>query len=132
MTSLRRLERIWRKMSFPWRLWDISKTSLVSICDFHKVITISDKIDVVPLETLKKWSVFWEQCIEINQVCNEYQWADICVRLLESQRSSKPNNRCIIYYSQWFFLTDKTIYHPLSLWTVLKYRNLGQVRLKVA
>ena len=46
--------------------------------DFCKVIEISNKIDVGPLETLKKWNVFWEQCIAINQVCHECQWADIC------------------------------------------------------
>ena len=59
-------------------------------CDFFRVITIFDKIDVGPLETLKKWNVFWEQCIDINQVFHENQWADIRVRVLASQRSSKP------------------------------------------
>ena len=100
VTSLRRLEHISKKMSFPWRLWDVSKTSLASICDFSKVhhkngfvwfrrvITISNKKDVGPLETLKKWNVFWEQCIDINQVYHEYQWADICVRVSVSQRLS--------------------------------------------
>ena len=48
-------------------------------CDFRRVITISHKIDVGPLETLKKWKVFWEQYIAINQVCHEYQCIDICV-----------------------------------------------------
>ena len=67
-------------------------------CDFRRVIIISDKIDVGLLETPKKSNVFWELCIDINQVCHEYQWADICVTVLASQRSSKPNNRCIIYY----------------------------------
>ena len=47
------------------------------------------------------------------------QWADIYVRVLASQGSSKPNSKCIIYYFQWFFSTDKTIYNLLSLWTVL-------------
>ena len=36
-------------------------------------------------------------------------WADIYVRVLESQGSSKPNSKCTIYYFQWFFSTDKTI-----------------------
>ena len=84
-------------------------------CDFPRVIKISDKIDVGPLETLEKWSVFWEQWTDINQVCNGYQWANICMRVLASQRSSKPNSRCIIYYFSRFFLTDKTLYNPLSL-----------------
>ena len=48
--------------------------------DFRRVITISDKIDVGQVETLKKWNVFWEQCIYINQVCHDYQWIDICVK----------------------------------------------------
>ena len=47
------------------------------------------------------------------------QWADIYVRVLASQGSSKLNSKCIIYYFQWFFSTDKTIYNLLSLWTVL-------------
>ena len=47
------------------------------------------------------------------------QWADIYVRDLARQASSKPNSKCIIYYFQWFFSTDKTIYNLLSLWTVL-------------
>ena len=82
VTSLRRLAHISKKMPFPWRLWDVSKTSLASIfgfskihhtkmisCDFRWVITISDKMDVEPSETLRKWNVLWEQCIDINQVC---------------------------------------------------------------
>ena len=82
VTSLRRLEHISKKMSFPWRLWDVSKTSLASIfgfskirhtkmisCDFRRVITISDKMDVGLSETLRKWNVLWEQCIDINQAC---------------------------------------------------------------
>ena len=47
------------------------------------------------------------------------QWADIYVRVLASQGSSKPNSKCIISYFQWFFSTDKTIYNLLSLQTVL-------------
>ena len=38
----------------------------IILCDFRKVITIPDKTDVEPLETLKKWNVFWEQCIDTN------------------------------------------------------------------
>ena len=36
-------------------------------CDFCSVIEVSDKIDVQPLETLKKRNVSWEQGIAINQ-----------------------------------------------------------------
>ena len=91
-------------------LWGVSKTSRQVFvifqrypknmvwCDFRRVITMSDKIQKVSLETRKKWNVFWEQCKDINQVCHEYQWADISVGVLESQRLSKPNSRGIIYY----------------------------------
>ena len=123
--SLRRLENILKKMSFPWRLWDVLKTSLGSTCDFSKIAhkndfvwfsyTKSDKKDVGPLETVKKWNGFWKQCIDINQVYHEYQWADFYVRVLASQWSSKPNIRCIIYYFQRFFSTDKIIYNTLPL-----------------
>ena len=128
MMSLRRLKNISKKMSFVWRLSDVSSisqkrcifcdvsetsqnhllqvfvifqkypTKIIS-CNFRKIIIISDKIDVGPLETLKKLNVFWEQSIDINQICHEYQWVDICVRVLAGQRSSKPICRCIIYYS---------------------------------
>ena len=83
-------------------LCDASETSqkhlsqvFVILC---RVITISDKTDVGPLRKFKKLNVFWEQCIDINEVCREHQWADICVRVLASQWSSKLNGRCIIYY----------------------------------
>ena len=90
VTSWRRLGHISKKVSFPWRLWDASKTSLASIfgfpktrhkntsqkhvtkmisCDFRRLIKISDKINVGLSETLKKWNVLWDQCIDINQVC---------------------------------------------------------------
>ena len=36
-------------------------------CDFRRLITISDKIDVGPSEALKKLNVLWEHCIDINQ-----------------------------------------------------------------
>ena len=93
MTSLRRLKHISKKMSFPWHLWDVSKTSLAGICDFSKiphktvlcdfrrVTEIFGKIDVRPLETFKKWN---EQCIVINQVCHKYHLAEFCVRILEN------------------------------------------------
>ena len=97
------------------------------LCDFARVITISDKTDLEPLETLKKWSIFWEEFIDINQFSHEYQWADICVRVLASQRSSQPNSRCIIYYFQWRFSTGQAINNPLPLWTVLKCRNLARL-----
>ena len=36
VTSLGRLGHISKTMSFPWRLWDVSKTSLASIFGFPK------------------------------------------------------------------------------------------------
>ena len=81
VTSLRRLENISKKMSFR-DVYETSQKLLSQVflvfqkyvtkmisCDFRRVITISDKIDVGPSETLKKWNVLWEQCININQVC---------------------------------------------------------------
>ena len=44
------------------------------LCDFRRVITISDKIDIGPSETLKKLSVLWEQC-KISM--KSAQWGDI-------------------------------------------------------
>ena len=118
--SLRRLKNISKKMSFVWRLSDVSSisqkrcifcdvsetsqnhllqvfvifqkypTKIIS-CNFRKIIIISDKIDVGPLETLKKLNVFWEQCIDINQICHECQWVDICVRVFAGQRSLKAH-----------------------------------------
>ena len=41
-------------------------TKMIS-CDFRRLIAISDKIDVGPSETLKKWNVLWEHYIDINQ-----------------------------------------------------------------
>ena len=42
VTSLRRLGHASRKMSFPWRLWDVSKTSLASIFGFPKICYKND------------------------------------------------------------------------------------------
>ena len=79
VASLRCLGHISKKMFFPLYFWDVSKTSLASIlvflkyitkmisCDFCRLITISDKIDVAPSETLRKWNALWEHCIDINQ-----------------------------------------------------------------
>ena len=43
------------------------------VYDFRRVTEIFDKIDVGPLETLKKWNISWEKRIVINQACYEYQ-----------------------------------------------------------
>ena len=124
VTSLCRLKYISKKKSFLWRLYDVSHISWkrclssetsqkhlsevfvifqkhptkMVLRDFRRVIKISDKTYVTLLETLKKWNVFWEQYRDIHQVCHEYQWADICVRVLVSQWLWKRNSRCIIYY----------------------------------
>ena len=62
LTSLRRLTNISRKY-----FWFFKYVTNLILCDFRRVIAISDKVDVGPSETLKKWNVFWEQCININQ-----------------------------------------------------------------
>ena len=97
VTSLRRLKNISKKMSFAWRLSDVSdisqkrclfrdvsETSQKHLSQvflvFQKYVTrkwfrvisvgsLSDKIDVGLSETLRKWNVLWEQCIDINQAC---------------------------------------------------------------
>ena len=66
-------------------------------CDFHRVIEISDKIDVRPLETLKKWNVFRDQCIAIKQVCHEYQLTDTCYSF-DKSTIVKAQSSCIIYF----------------------------------
>ena len=77
LTYLRRLEHISKKISIPWRLWDVSKhlsqvlwffkntPHKCFLCDLRRVTKISDKTDVGPLATLKQWNVFWEQCLGI-------------------------------------------------------------------
>ena len=82
------------------------------MCFFCRVTEYIDKID---LETLSKWNVFWEQCIANNQVYHEYQWADICVKVLASQRLPNSNSKCITYYFKLFFTIDKTLYKPFSV-----------------
>ena len=96
VTSLRRLKNISKKMSFAWRLSDVSdisrkrclfrdvsETSLEHLSqvflvfqkyvakmnpyDFRRLITISGKKDEGPSETLKNWNVLWELWIGINQ-----------------------------------------------------------------
>ena len=58
VTPLRRLKNITRKSS---KIIDYKKCVPQKIlCGFRRVIRISDKTDVEPLETVKKWSVFWE------------------------------------------------------------------------
>ena len=60
--SIRRLKNISQNHLFFQKY----VTKMIS-CDIRRVITVSDKIDVGPSETLKKWIVLWEQCIDINQ-----------------------------------------------------------------
>ena len=49
------------------------------LCDFRRVITISDKIDVGPLKIVNNQ---WDQCIDINQVYHKYQWADLLLLVI--------------------------------------------------
>ena len=128
MTSLRRLEYISKKMSFPWRLWDVSihlsqvflvfqyVTKMIS-CDLRRLITISDKIDVRPSETLKKWNVLWEHCIDINQSSLPSglisTWEFWQVKDLQNPIVSV----LCTTFSDFFRLIK--LYNLLSLWTVL-------------
>ena len=118
MTSLRRQKRcLFRDVSETsqkhlfqvFMIFQNYPKNMVS-CDFYSVIEVSDKIGVHPLETLKKRYVFWEQGIAINHVSHQYQWVDICVRVWASQRSLKPNSKCIIYYFTILYLLFLFIY----------------------
>ena len=146
VTSLRRLKNIKKDVSNISQtrclFRDISETSqkhLLQVlvifqkyptkiisCDFCEITKILDKLDVGSLKTLKKWKVFWEQCININQVCRDYQWADICVRVLASQPSSKPNSSILFTTSSNFF---RMIRLYINCCLCLKYRNLGELDL---
>ena len=137
VTSLRRLVHISKKMSIR----DVSETSqkylsqvfvifqkhptkMIS-CDFRRVIKMSDKIDVEPLEILKKWNVFWEQCIDIYEICHKYQWTDIAVRVLASQRDRQSIIVGVLFTTFSDLLTDKTFHNPLSLSEIQKsWRSL--------
>ena len=158
-TFLWRLKDISKEMSFAWRLSDVSNISQKSCLlrnisetsqkhllqvfvifqkyptimvsrNFRRVTEILDKIDMGPLETPKKWKVFWEQWIVINQVCHEYQWADICVRVLASKQSSKSYlnlSALFTIFSDFFRLIRLFI----SCCLCLKYRNFRQVKDKM-
>ena len=124
VTSLRRLEHISKKMSIPWRLWDVSKTSLTSIYDFSKiphknglpdfrrVIKISEKIDVGSYKhSINKRNVFWEQCIDINYQ-SYLSWVSLGWYLRENFGKSTIV-RCIVgvlftTYSDFFRLMNIT------------------------
>ena len=45
----------------------------------------------------------------MNLVCYEYEWADICMRVLTSQRLSKPNSR-------WLFTTFSNFFRLIKLY----------------
>ena len=52
-----------------WQVFLVFQKYVIKIilCDFREVIAISDKLDVGPSETLKKWKVLWAHCLDINQ-----------------------------------------------------------------
>ena len=76
-------------------------------CDFRRAITISDKTDVGPSETLKKWNVLRKYCIDINHWSLPSglisTWEFWQVKDLQNPIVS------IIYYFQWFFPTDNEL-----------------------
>ena len=61
------------------------------LCDFRRVITISDKIDVGPLKIVNNQ---WDQCIDINQVYHKYQWADLLLLVIFFQLIKLYITRC--------------------------------------
>ena len=69
------------------------------LCDFHRLITISDKIDVGPSKKTEDMKRF-AGVVHRYQPIKSAQWADSYVRVLASQGSSKPNSKCVIYYFQ--------------------------------
>ena len=104
--------------------------TIMVLCDFHRVTETFDKIRVEPLEILNKWNVFWdeEQCITINQDCYVYQWSDICLGVLRSQRLSKLDSKWLfttiyLLLLVFFFSTEKTLCKPLSLPEIIVTRN---------
>ena len=73
---------------------NVSKTSLTIICGFFK---ISYKNDFVLTRCHYELSSSTEtSSIDVNQVCHKYDRADICVRVLANQRSSK-RNKCVLF-----------------------------------
>ena len=120
MTSLRCLNHISKKMTNLWCLCEVWKISPANISDFSKiphkngfawfllVIEISDKIDVEPFKTLRnetfsgrvhsyKSGLSWLWA-DIYLVFISVQWSTNHLTVLMSQRSSKPNSRCTIYF----------------------------------
>ena len=102
-------------------------TKMVS-CDLRRFVTISDKIDVGQLETPTKFYIFWEQFIYFNQVCHEH------IGLISAWEFWQVNDRqslivCVVFttLNDFLRLIKLCITNPLSLWTVLQYRNLIEV-----
>ena len=150
-TSSRRLER--RKtvtLKACWRrLQDVSKTSKSLLCeasqkhlsqvflvfqksvtkmiscDFCRLIIISDKIDLGPPETLKKWNVLWKHCIDINQ-------SSLPSEILASQGLPKLNSKWFTTFSNFFRLIKQPVVTINSANSLLKHRNLGEVTKKAA
>ena len=83
------LKYISKMRSILWRLWDVSKMSLTSIWLFKN--TPQKRFPGTSLELLKHLIKYmWNhsnhsrnktffRAVHINQVCHEYQWADVCV-----------------------------------------------------
>ena len=96
-------------------------------CDFRKVFTISDKIDVGPLETLRKWTVFWEQMIDINQVCHSGMisaWEFWQV----NDRQSPIIGVLFTTFSDFFWLVNITHCHSISWEVSQRFANQPSLR----
>ena len=130
MTSLRRLKHISKKMSFLWRLKNITRKYFWCFKNTSQKWFRGISVGLLQYLIKQIWDrqkhsrneTFCESSAQIS--IKSAQWADIYMRVLASQGSSKPNSKCIIYYFQWFFSTDKSIYNLLSLWTVLTLAKL--------
>ena len=134
VTSLRCLEHIserclfrvisemsQKRLSQMFVIFQKHPTKMLS-SDFRRLTEIFDKIDAGLLETLNKWKVFWEQCITINHVCHEYQWADATWEFWQvNDHQSLKVSVLFTTFSDFFDWLYITRCH------CLKYKILGEV-----
>ena len=128
VTSLRRLKNAYHK--YLWIFKNITQ-KMIS-CDFRRAITISDEIDVGPFEILRKWNIFSTQCKIPIKFVMSISGQIAAWEFWEAKDRQSPIIGILFTTFSVFFSTDKTIYNPMSLWTVLKYRNLCKDSWKVA
>ena len=113
-----------KHLSQVFLVFQKSVTKMIS-CDFCRLIIISDKIDLGPPETLKKWNVLWKHCIDINQ-------SSLPSEILASQGLPKLNSKWFTTFSNFFRLIKQPVVTINSANSLLKHRNLGGVTKKAA